>query len=158
MDTFRRLHTLRRMDKLDFPFDLSIQDAAMLDRVRQWAVGLDRALALRAYIWMPEEVLDMPEMDEDNEAIMNCLLIVLGVAHPEKIPDIFEGLEEGDEKVKEVWANLVGQLPQAVDALQEHAAFLERGRDEAESGASEEKNDLCPCGSGKKYNRCCGLN
>jgi preprotein translocase subunit SecA len=36
--------------------------------------------------------------------------------------------------------------------------FFNRGEDEtpAQSGRKIGRNDPCPCGSGKKYKRCCG--
>ncbi len=157
--TYRRLHALHRSDTLDFPFDLSQRDDTLLERVQQWAVGLDRALALRAYIWMPEEVLEQPEMDEDNETIMNCLLIVLGVAHPVRIPEIFEQIEEQGDDIHTIWSSLVDELPLAVAALQEHAVSLvqDKADDDQEQGPSR-KTSLCSCGSGKPYLQCCGLN
>lgn len=117
MDVYQRLTALRLQGKLQFPFDYDDIDPPMLGRLRGWVSGLDRALALRSYLWMPDEVLDQPDMSEADQEIMTCLMVVLGVAQPEKIPEIFEGMEEDGEDEHEIWAHLVGQLPQAVDTL-----------------------------------------
>jgi len=164
METYNRLNTLRLKGTLRFPFDLANFDQPMLDRVRDWAVGLDRALALRSYLWVPEEELEKEEIPEEVEEIMTCLMIVLGVAHPEKIPEFFEAVARQGLDEQELWSELVGNLPLAVKGLLAHAHDLEAGRlaQETENPVSKAsklgRNDPCPCGSGKKHKKCCGVN
>ena len=116
------------------------------------------------YEVITEEVLEQAEMEEADEVIMSCLMVVLGVAHPEKIPEIFEDVGALGEEVHEIWTSLVGELPTAVDMLLAHAGQLEAERLEDLSGAQAPgpakrgRNEICSCGSGKKYKRCCGLN
>jgi len=167
-ETILRLQALRKETKLDFPFDLASQKENDFSAVKQWAAGLDKALARRAYLWMPEEALEKTEMDDDREAVMNCLLIVLGVAHPEKLPELFEGVSEDEKEIREVWEQLLEQLALAVESLQDYADFLQMGQQEGAagegtpfvvtSGGRPGRNDPCPCHSGKKYKKCCGLN
>ncbi|BCA79690.1 UPF0149 family protein [Desulfuromonas sp. AOP6] len=167
-ETILRLQSLRKVSKLDFPFDLALQKANNFLAVKKWASGLDKALARRAYLWMPEEVLEKTEMDEDREAIMNCLLIVLGVAHPEKLPEMFEGVGENEKEIMGVWNQLLDQLALAVESLQDFADFLQMQKAGGAigeqrsflvtSGGRTGRNDPCPCRSGKKYKKCCGLN
>lgn len=166
-DVYNRLNTLRLRGQLLFPFDLERADPP-LDRLRDWAVGFNRALSLRSWIWMPEEVLAQPEMAEDDEEIMTCLMVVLGVAHPDQIPEIFDGVGESGEDEQQVWTSLVGQLPLAVEMLQAYAEELEDERltDMPEQAAAKPpsrvektgRNEPCSCGSGKKFKKCCGLN
>jgi len=153
---YNRLNSLRLKGELHFPFDLTGADPALLARLRDWTVGFDRALALRSWLWMPEEILEQPEMDEADETIMTCLMVVLGVAHPEKIPEIFEGVGEQGEDMQEAWSSLVGELPAAVELLQARAVLLEDERLEAMAG--DDGDQACPCGSGRTYLKCCGLN
>lgn len=167
-ETILRLQALRKVSKLDFPFDLSAQKSTGFVSVKKWAAGLDKALARRAYLWMPEEALETTEMDEDREAVMNCLLIVLGVAHPEKLPELFDGVGEDEKEIREVWTQLLEQLALAVESLQDYADFLQMGQQEGTTGEAPSfvvtsggrpgRNDPCPCHSGKKYKKCCGLN
>ena len=167
VQAYNRLNALRLAGRLHFPFDLTAADARLSERMRAWAEGLDRALALRSWVWMPEEILAQPDMDEEHEEIMTCLMVVLGVAHPEKIPEIFEGIEELDGGKKEAWTALLGQLPLAVEALVAHGRELESERLAGFQGEETlrqdwvlgtGRNDPCPCGSGRKYKKCCGLN
>jgi len=153
---YNRLNTLRLEGDLHFPFELPSADPVLLARVRDWAVGFDSALALRSWLWMPEEILQQPEMDEEDETIMTALMVVLGVAHPEKIPEVFEGVGEQGEDLQEAWTSLVGELPTAVELLQARALQLvsERRQAMVDEGGDED----CPCGSGKSYRMCCGLN
>lgn len=160
MEVYNRLNSLRLQGALRFPFALEHADRKMLDRLRDWSVGLDRALALRSWLWMPDEVLEAPEMADEDEEVLNCLMTVLAVAHPEKIPELFEGVGERGESEEEVWTNLVGQLPLAVEILQMRAGVLEKERpaEPAVRATRPGRNEPCRCGSGKKYKKCCGLN
>lgn len=122
-ETLSRLGALHRKGVLRFPFDLARFDAAMLERLRDWAAGLDRALALRSWLWLSDEVLDLPEMEEEDEEVMHALMVVLGVGHPEKIPEIFDGVDEAEE----AWTGLAGDLPLAIEVLLDRAAGSGRG-------------------------------
>ncbi|WP_298038449.1 UPF0149 family protein [uncultured Desulfuromonas sp.] len=165
---YNRLNGLRLEGELKFPFDLDHPTPEMLDRLRDWAFGLDKALTLRSYIWVPDEVLDAADQDDDDEAddIMVSLMIVLGVAQPDQIPEIFDDMAEQSEG--EILASLIKQLPVAVETLQAYGEELEQERQAglAEGGGPKPvvrdekigRNDPCPCGSGKKYKKCCGLN
>jgi len=117
-----RFHQMYRTGKLNFPLLLCEPDKQTLARLRDWAVGFDRALATRAELWMPDEVLDKEAFSEEEDALMGSLMIVLGVAYPERIPEVFE--LGGDEEVQEAWATLAGQLPLAVSHLQSHARVV----------------------------------
>ena len=160
---YKRFDALRLAGELRLPFDLEQSDGEMLLRLREFAVGLNKALELRSYIWLPEEALESDEMTPEQEEIMNCLMVVLGVAHQEQIPEIFEGIGEAEGELQEAWDNLAGELPMAVQMLQAHAAALEIRRLQAETknpvtvAPKIGRNEPCPCGSGKKYKQCCGL-
>lgn len=113
-----RLGALHRQKALRFPFNLAAFDDAMLARVREWAVGLDRALALRSWLWLSDEALDRSVMAAEDEEVMHALMVVLGAGHPEQIPEIFEEVDD----VEEAWAGLIGDLPLAVEVLLARAA------------------------------------
>jgi len=114
-----RFHQLFRQGQLNFPLLLCEPDTSTLTRLSDWAVGFDRALATRAELWMPDELLDKDDYSDEEDALMGSLMIVLGVAYPERIGEVFE-LSDTDE-AQEAWATLVGQLPLAVSHLQSHA-------------------------------------
>ena len=97
-------------------------------------------------------------------------MILMGVAFPEKIPDLLEpGEDDSLEQLDpiEQQARFLSLLPVAVETFQ---AVADESRDAVyQQGApfsslkpvKTEKigrNEACPCGSGKKYKKCCGMN
>jgi len=76
----------------------------------------------------------------------------------------WQQLDEMSDQELEFWQ---GQIEPAVRRI--HAYWLEqRGGESADAGYSDTpcvrerqkvgRNDPCPCGSGRKYKRCCGAN
>lgn len=114
-----RFHRLFREGKLNFPVLLASPDKQTLSRLSDWAAGFDRALATRSELWMPDEVLDKQDFSEEEDALMSSLMIVLGVAYPTRIGEVFE--LEDESQAQEAWGTLAGQLPLAVAHLQKHA-------------------------------------
>ncbi len=97
----------------------------------------------------------------------------MGVAFPDKIPDFFDepaaSPEEALARDKEQEARFFVLLPQAIESFQLLAREWKIASAPSKSPANvlnfpvrrEEKigrNDPCPCGSGKKYKKCCGVN
>jgi uncharacterized protein len=66
------------------------------------------------------------------------------------------------EHIAEIQERAVGLLPAAVIAIDQfwkgrrHGALPPTGQTVSGSTAKVGRNDPCPCGSGKKYKRCCG--
>lgn len=118
-----RFHQEFKGGRLNFPLLVSEPDKATLAKLKDWAIGFDRALATRAELWMPDEVLDKEEFSKEEDELMSSLMIVLGVAYPERIGEVFE--IDDEEDACEAWATLAGQLPLAVNHLQSHARCLE---------------------------------
>jgi uncharacterized protein len=113
-----------------------------------WIGGFERAMALRPQSWAM--ILDSD--DEDVVAAMAGLLALVAISEGES-----ELAEEDRHALTEDAPDLI---PLWVDAL--NAWRLEQGIGEAPSRAVPKtkigRNDPCPCGSGKKYKKCCGLN
>jgi uncharacterized protein YecA (UPF0149 family) len=94
----------------------------------------------------------------------------MGVAKPELIPEIFEkpGFDpEANKKDRDLQVTLFALLPSAVETVQECARLKAEEYQggvplsEKSAGGKREKigrNDPCPCGSGKKHKKCCGIN
>ncbi len=170
MDAYNRLNARRLAGELSFPFDIDALGTEGMERMRLWANGLEKALALRSGIWAPDEVLDAAEVDEDQEGddVLTALMIVLGVARPDHVPEIFDNVGPGEDEIAQVSAKLIALLPSAVETLQAFASEIEEIRlEDSESEppakvpvatARVGRNESCPCGSGKKYKKCCGLN
>jgi len=114
-----RFHQMFRAGKLNFPVLLSEPDQHTLARLSDWAIGFDRALATRSELWMPDEVLDKQDFSDDEDALMSSLMIVLGVAYPARIGEVFD--LDDEEQAGEAWITLAEQMPLAVAQLQTHA-------------------------------------
>jgi uncharacterized protein len=113
-----------------------------------WIEGFEKAVALRPAAW--KKLLDA---DVDTAAAISGMLMLADIAR-------------GDKKVKDTDTLLVT----APDKIADWVVVLNgwrlanyqpmQGIDPRVSTASKKvgRNDPCPCGSGKKYKKCCGLN
>lgn len=105
--------------------------------VDEWCVGYLRGVALDETSWHADEIA--PQLD---------------------VIQLF-GAEAGWEKLMQMSANEMEKqkalLPAAVRKI--HAYwYARRGESQTIRRVSPKlgRNDLCPCGSGKKYKKCCG--
>ena len=114
---------------------------------------------------------DDEDYDEDDDEIAASFSIIMGVAFPERLPELFDHDEDEiipvSKEDPELEAKLFLMLPQAVAVIQEYANAVRDGMNSmrpdnypaAPKPIKAEKigrNDPCPCGSGKKYKKCCG--
>lgn len=172
---------------LSFPFDIGTIKTKDIQRMREWTHGFFLATSLRPEIWgmdKYDEDFEEPELevdedyeddenyeDDDEAEIAACYSIVMGVAFPERLSELFDD-DEGniiplDKKDPELEAKLFALLPDAVATLQKYA---NSARDNMRALRADNyveppkprqvvkigRNDPCPCGSGKKYKKCCG--
>ena len=115
------------------------------DAVRTWARGFWKAMALAPAEWSA--------LAEDGrlQPIIAPLVGFIEVDDPEFVP-----AEDIEERLDEAAAD----IPRAILLLRK-VAQLRASRISAARSTGRAKlgrNDPCPCGSGKKYKRCCGLN
>lgn len=112
-----------------------------------WISGFERALALRPQSW--SSVLEGD--DEDAAAALTGLLTLVSLGRGDK--------GEADQ-ADELTRTAPDLIPPWVETL--HAWRLRQdGGDLPVAAAPSRKigrNDPCPCGSGRKYKKCCGLN
>jgi uncharacterized protein len=115
--------------------------------VRQWISGFWKAMALDPASWSA-----LAE-DERLQAVISPFVgfIDLGKDHAfEPADDINERLDES-----------ITEIPRALLILRK-IAKLRAARAPKRASASPRsrpgRNDPCPCGSGRKYKRCCGAN
>jgi uncharacterized protein len=114
-----------------------------------WIEGFEKAVALRPAAW--KKLLDA---DADTATAMSGMLMLADIA-------------QGDQETKDsntLFATAPDKIADWVVALNEWRLAshqLMPGVIPGAGSASTKKvgrNDPCPCGSGKKYKRCCGLN
>ena len=115
-----------------------------------WAAGFVDAIRLRPEAWRP--LLEDPE-------VFIMLIPILALC----------GDEEGGSPLEldlEEDADLLAQAPELIPAcvVGMHGFWKERRGRPATASTKQAKspkvgrNDPCPCGSGRKYKRCCGAN
>jgi len=173
---YNRFIKLNDNNKLTFPFNLDPIKTGDVHRIREWAYGFFLAIRLRLGVWGLDNETDFADEDEDREFDEQmeenaaCSAVIMSVAFPERIPELFNSAESpldpaardhsGDEN------RFIDMLPDAVANLQSYANRLRDGLRALRAEKSPRpglrttdkigRNDPCPCGSGKKYKKCCG--
>lgn len=177
MAAYNRFISASENDQPIFPFDPGKLKTADIDQVRQWAFGFFLGTNLRPEIWgLPDGDEETEEEEgegsEEEQEVAACMAVLMGVAFPERIPELFEvepGIEMDQCLLKEHEAKFFVALPQAIETFQEIANERREIRQQirrnmlstpAPVRRSEKigRNESCPCGSGKKYKKCCGVN
>ena len=165
---YNRLNSEYHKEKLRFPFDIRKLKGGDVTRMRDWTNGFYTALTLRHEYWSLGDK-DDEELTEDEKEISASLAVILAVARPEHADEIFDRTKDStDEEDNDVHltASLFAMLPMAVDVITAYAGRLRKageGGDSSMPSPSDQypkigRNDPCPCGSGKKFKKCCGMN
>ncbi len=158
-------------DKLEFPFDMERLKEGDMERMQDWAYGLFLAMTLSPETWGmgdEDEEVDDSDLTEDEQEVSAACGVIIGVAVPDEIPELFEPTKRRKlPKTENLLVTLYAMLPKAYAIVRDHGlAQREKMREEFKKLASSEpkhvnkigRNDPCPCGSGKKYKKCCGMN
>jgi len=170
-DVYNTYKKARSKNKLRFPFNLEHFSREMIGEIYQWCYGFIEALSLRPDIWYLDHDLEdktLNDLPETEQTIITSIATIGAFAYPENFIGQLvsaEGLEVGEiaEKIGEVLMN----LPFAVEELQYYGEYLwnqelqEMRRGVFDFNQKKKKvgrNEPCPCGSGKKYKKCCGRN
>jgi uncharacterized protein len=171
MATYNRIMQESNKGILRFPFDYKKMNDDDLELIEGWAYGLYLALSLRRHLWgLSEEIENMDEKDipADLKEVIDSCAIITAVAMPEERREIILTVPGRQPKSdKELQVMLYGMLPVCVEAVQKYGDQLRRkmfagldetSPDQQRSRVKVGRNDPCPCGSGKKYKKCCGAN
>ena len=169
---YNRLNAENQKRTLIFPFDIGELKTGDVQRMSDWTYGLFEAMAFMPEVWHWNESAQRDEDDEDlsedEQELISACGIILGIAEPENIPELFEKDTSYPEKNKsdlELQATLFVLLPKAILVICKHARLIAEIRNKTmpysmpiQSVGKVGRNEACPCGSGKKYKKCCGLN
>ena len=113
-----------------------------------WIDGFDTALQLR-----PEAWAKVRDDDGDARDALAGLVALMQVSRGEStLPK---------EQIDEITAKAPDLIPHYIETLNAWRISQQVGgqfRTEAPNFGKVGRNEPCPCGSGKKYKRCCGLN
>lgn len=167
---YNHSNRLRIEGRLRFPFDMKKLTPETFDAILDWNYGFLQGLRLRMEIWLRGEVArDLGEEIDpvaQSVAVSRALLdLNEGSAVVDSIKaDLPKGLSPEEMEIH-LMAALLNLLPSAVEVIQGYAEAVEERREAAsfEPTAPSPKrsrnvgrNEPCPCGSGKKYKKCCG--
>jgi uncharacterized protein len=159
---YNRFNQEHHRGKLLFPFDIGDLKKGNITRIRDWAYGLYMSMTFRPETWdIGREAGEEESLTEDEEELVSSCGIIIGVADPDTIPEVFEreGFDpEASEKDLQLQATLFSLLPSAVATLQAHTRQKASEYKSANKTPKPGRNDPCPCGSGKKFKKCCGMN
>lgn len=118
-----------------------------------WIEGFEKAAKLRPTAWLPLLDADI-EVSEAMRGLLTLADVARGAEHVTELQR--RELEPKGNKLIGPWIlalnewrmeNFTPTGQKSVQAATTHSPFGKTGR-----------NDPCPCGSGKKYKKCCGLN
>ncbi len=128
---------------------LLLEDEAGKVNGNDWARGFMRGMEMRQYGWA--------ELVTDEEH-GGCLIPVMMLRHEhDEDPDLRPG-KINPEKREKVIVEMAAGLVRAYRYFQERQEHVGTGfKSEPRRTVSKVgRNELCPCGSGKKYKKCCG--
>src|SRR5690625_5163648 len=127
-------------------FDSDLDESAVWE---VWIDGFWRAAEMRPGLWMEH----LPRDDED----VNTALFSLRRLHElaASTPDEIEPLDVDDE-LEEMAANLIPYSVLLLHHVGQQADLLADLRRAAAPTPKVGRNEPCPCGSGKKFKKCCG--
>ena len=170
MDAYNRIIHDSNMGKLSFPFNYDKMSDVEFELIEGWAYGLYLALSLRPHIWgMTKEYAEKrdEEIPEDLQVVIAACCVITAIALPEERENIYK-TEPGQQPQteEEIEDELYDLLPLSVETVQNHGEKLRKEKFPgninkmscSDTKVKTGRNDLCPCGSGKKYKKCCGAN
>lgn len=124
---------------------------------QMWVSGFERAMRLRPDVWA--QIVEGG--DEEAAASVNMMLTLHGIAEGESdLPE--SSIADLRARAPELITDMVIALNRWTKGST-HAEFSASRHEDFSSmvplrGTKVGRNEPCPCGSGRKYKRCCGAN
>jgi uncharacterized protein len=116
-----------------------------------WMQGFDTAVKMRPDAWLPLMAADT----RTTQAWRGLMKLVELGCTPIHVSDEYDALTAGAPEKITGW---VLDLNDWRHANYQPPATLRREPDPLWASSKVGRNDPCPCGSGKKYKKCCGMN
>lgn len=168
MNAYNRINSESSKGSLRFPFEYDKMTDDEFDLVEGWAYGLFLALTLRPEIWgITEEYENVNEEESSPELmeVIDACEIITAIALPEKRNEIIGTLPghppKSDEEIEEIIYKMLPVCVQIIQAFGEKKRQARPGKhygSDTPYSTKTGRNELCPCGSGRKYKKCCGAN
>jgi uncharacterized protein len=128
------------------PEDILGDHPDTLDVGHDWALGFYRGVDLRSEAW--DEWLDKEEWIDDIFGLLERL--ATGEVGAENEGDAATPISYRER------VEITASLPAMLADLHEYRIEQMTPREPVRRAPTPDRNDLCPCGSGKKYKKCCG--
>ena len=128
---------------------LLLEDADDGARGNDWALGFMRGMGMRHDSWA--ELVD-------DEEYGGCLIPMMMLRHEHDEDPEMRPTPITSEKREEVIAHMAAGLLGAFQYFRSHRQVSSGAQTSAPRRTATKvgRNEMCPCGSGKKYKRCCG--
>lgn len=131
--------------------------------VAQWCDGYLQAYWYCEDVWQEfyavweELAADSDDEDLNNVAEFHPVLVnmLFLIAHWDSALEDMENLEELPDNINELFAEIAEGVTHFFLLMREMAASIEGEKTPFTKPATPNRNDLCPCGSGKKFKKCC---
>jgi uncharacterized protein len=142
-----RIHDLDEgIDEYDPLIYQSDQDGRNIPIIDEWCMGFIRAIQLDPEGWQP---LIAAEPEENGGGLLTPMMLY--------------GTEEGwdqlkdNEMLQERHQDFVDAIGPCVIGIRDYwLPYRKEASTYRRESGKVGRNDLCPCGSGKKYKKCCG--
>jgi uncharacterized protein len=128
------------------PEDPEAEDDEALDVGRDWAFGFFRGVELREAAW--ERWLDA------NDWVDAIFVLLDQLASGEILPEDPTAAPTPISYRQRL--DIIASLPGMLADLQHHRIDALTPREPLRREATPERNATCPCGSGRKFKKCCG--
>lgn len=115
-----------------------------------WAKGFLAGTHLRHEIW--SELIH----DEENGGAIIPIMALAYEDHPDPSARPFKEPIDDEKRLELIVASAAGVMRMHEHFLTQRHAYLPETETFVRSGPKIGRNAPCPCGSGKKYKRCCG--
>jgi uncharacterized protein len=112
-----------------------------------WMGGFERAMALRPESWL---AIARDADDEDAPVAMAGMMALMAIARSET--------DANPEHTAELTDAAPDLIPKWVEVLNDWRLRNTTDQPIPVKSTKVGRNEPCPCGSGKKYKKCCGLN
>ncbi len=156
MDHYNRVASLLASSPEDYQALLDMDDISGDILWEPWISGFERAMSLRPDSWG-----DIIESNDDEAAA--CISMVMTLHEIDdgtsELPE--KTIDEMDKIAPDYLADIVITLNEWTKSrLRAPAMKFQSDNDNVVPFRTTKigRNDPCPCGSGKKYKKCCGLN
>jgi len=128
------------------PEEIEVEQDDELDVGRDWAFGFSRGVELREAAW--DAWLDEHEWIDEIFGLLEQLASGEVLASDPTMPAVALEYRERLE--------IIASLPGMLADLHHHRIDALTPREPIKREATPDRNAPCPCGSGKKYKKCCG--